>query len=544
MITFKKIPTGQYFARNPIRFVVETNKYVVSAKIVPALNIVFTNSGPADGDSMVIVTDGISIEIGFINTVPPAGDQTNYRIKQSGQALNNWVAQFAAALKNNFLLMSYFEVSSALNAIQLDSKRGLTVSVVNNAQNTLPFASNTSTDAVYRPNFKIYADVSVEENYRAGDFKYVGTLVHEPDSDSRTWFDVAPLVLPYLTYDLPPQSWPVNIARICSGMSKRYNVVVREEYGDVPVIQSASGADNSRGGWAQRGGFAPEHFDINYSLDVPSGSGKQIFQSWCPGPKPTTKTQPEYLYFRYLNASIARVKLTLNFDDGTSSTHNNHVANLLLNAEIGDVVYFKTDYESLGIAALFSGSKKVTTYKVELTDSSNTVLYAGFTYRVDHRHYEYARYLLFQNSWGAMESVLIKNSVARKENVEREFSTKVLEYDYSDLDGELIEFDSNSNTVYDTSTGFYTRQYIEYLRDLLRNSRYIFGINSNGYYRANLLPGGYEISRDEQNLYSLNLSFALSFNKKTYSNKTAVDAATQTLSASGGGTKAVILPGG
>lgn len=544
MISWLKIPSGQYFARNPIRFKVSTNKYLIDPAVKQSITLAFTNTGPADGDSFVVLVDGVMIEIGFINTAPPENDQTNYRIRQGAQSLGNWVAQFANALKNNFLLMSYFEIERSLTIIQLVSKRDFNVNFINNASNTLPLIGNTPEDAVYRDNFKLLCDVTVEETYRAGDFKYAGTLVHEPDSDSQTWFDVAPLVLPYLGYDLPPLSYTLNRAVVCENVNKRYNVLIREEYGETPVVQTAKSSDNSRGGWAQRGGFAPEHFDIDYTLDVDADGTKQIFQTWCPEPKPTTPTQPEYLFFRNINADIQRVKLTLYFNDGTSTAYTNHISNFMLNAEYNDVVYFRSDYVALGIAPLVPSGKRVSRYKVELTDTGNTVLYLGMTYRVDHRHYEYGRYLVFQNSWGAMETVLIKHSLEMQETIERELSTKVLEYDYSAQEGELIEFESNSNTSYATSTGFYSREYIEYLRELLRNNKNIFLIMDDEHVRVNLQGGTYDISRDEQNLYALNLNLNISFNKKTYSTATGVEAATQTTEVTGGGTGPIILPGG
>jgi hypothetical protein len=545
-VNFFKIPKGQVFAKSPIRFGVESNNYVVSERVRPYLIVNFSSPGPNDADQILIQVGGVGIFIGFSNTPPTneAQEQQTYKRAVGNYLIfSQWIDYLEAALNNNFLLKSYFDITRSGTSLQFTGKTDAPITPIVFAANTTSFLNNTAAPAQYRLNYLMLMDVFVEKTYRQGDFEFVATIEHEPDSNKQAWFDVAPFVLPYLGADLPPVTTTGIAAGLCTQMQKRYNVAIKEQSGSPVVTSTVVQATHTRGGYAQRGGFSFLGFNKDYSLYKNQSSTSIAFMSWGNVPKPTLTNQPEYLFFRKMATNVARVKLVLTYQDGTTDTFNNHCSSIdFAQFAINDIVWLSAGYSQLGIDGVKNANKKVSKYSLQLTNSSNNGLYAPFVFEVDHRHYIYQLPLLYQNSWGAMETLMLKGNVKRRLQTENTDFTRTLGVGYDALEGESNTFDERSREGLEVVTGYYRRSYIEYLRDMLNNNRYLYIIEGGQYVKVNVEAGNVDISEDEQDLYFMPLKLRYAHSNHSFTNLQQLPEATQPYTVPGGSSNIILLP--
>jgi hypothetical protein len=544
-VSFFKIPKGQVFAKSPIRFGVASNNYVQVQQTKRYILLVFSGSGPVAGNQIIYQVGSSGGTLLFSNTAPTneSDAQQTYLTPVSFANLTAWADYFEDALKDNFLLNSLFEVFRTGNSFFFYAKNDAVLTGIAFASGTTFSISNVSAPAVYRANYLMLMDVFVEKTYRQGDFEYVATIEHEPDKNNQAWFDVAPFVLPYLAADLPPVTTTGIAAGLASKMQKRYNVAIKEQSGSPVVTSTVVQQTHTRGGYAQRGGFSFLGFDKDYSLYKGQGQNNIVFQSWATQGKPTLTNQPEYLFFRKMAANVARVRLVLTYQDGTTDTFANHFSAIDFSQfAINDIVWLSAGYTQLGIDAIKNANKKVSKYSLTLTNSVGNALYAPYTFEIDHRHYIYQLPLLFQNSWGAMETLMLKGNMKRGMSTEATDFAKTLGVGYDPLEGESNTFDERSREGLEIATGYYSRKYIEYLRDMLNNNRYLYIIEGGQYVKVNVEPGNIAISEDEQPLYSLTIKLRYAHSNHSFTDLEKLPAATQPFTVPGAGSNIILLP--
>lgn len=544
-VSFNKIPRGQLFAKDPIRFEVASNNYVITPETKPFLTASFTGAGCANGNQIIITINGATILLLFGNTTPAneADGQQNYLCTQGNFAsVSAWLDYLIPALKNNFLLMSYFDVVRTPSGFILTSKLSHTIGGLYFMANSTFNTFNTVAPAVYRSNYLMLMDIWVEENYRQGNFKKVATIEHEPDKDSKAWFDVAPFVLPYLGADLPPIATTGIAAGLCNEMQKRYNVSIYEQSGTPPVFSAVVQGSHTRGGYAQRGGFSFQSFNKDYTLHKGQNATHWIWQCWA-SPKPTLTMQPEYLYFRKMANNVARVRLVLTYQDGTTDSFNNHFSSVDFSTfAINDIIWLSAGYSQLGIDAIKNANKKVARYSLQLTNSSNFPLYAPFVFEVDHRHYINKQTLLFANSWGAMETIVLKGNMKRQLATEATAFSSALPVGYNPEAGQDNFFDERGNESMEVATGFYSKAYVDYLRELLLNNRFVYLIENGQYVKVHVVAGTYDMPDDESYLYALNLRLKYAHGNHSYTDMNKLPLATSSYTIPGGGTNIIMLP--
>lgn len=545
-VSFNKIPKGQVFAKDPIRFQLASNNYVVSLAVKPMLILAFSGNGCANGNQIALLINGVTINLFFGNTTPTneAQAQQNYLCTQGNFAsVSAWLDYLVEALNNNFLLKSYFDITRAsANGIILTSKNNYIIQGIVFMQNCNHTTFNTVANAVYRSNYLMLMDVFVEKNYRQGDFEKIATIEHEPDANSQAWFDIAPFILPYLGCDVPPIDTTGIAAGLASQMQKRYNVVAYEQSGNPPVFSTVVQANHTRGGYAQRGGFSFLAFKKDYSFFINQNMANQLWQSWA-SPKPTLTTQPEYLFFRKMANNITRVRLTLTYQDGSTDVFNNYFSSIdFSDYVVNDIIWISAGYSQLNIDGVKDANKKVSKYSLQLCNASNLSLYAAFEFVIDHRHYVNKRTLVFQNSWGAVETLMLKGNAKRQLITEAVDFTKTLAVGYDAQAGQENTFDERSREAIEVATGYYSKAYIDYLRELLHNNQYVWLIENGRYVKVNVVAGSYDLADDESYLYALNLKLRYAHSNHSYTDLNKLNNATGSYTVAGPGSDIIMRP--
>jgi hypothetical protein len=141
-----------------------------------------------------------------------------------------------------------------------------------------------------------------------------------------------------------------------------------------------------------------------------------------------------------------------------------------------------------------------------------------------------------------METLMLKGNMKRGMSTEATDFAKTLGVGYDPLEGESNTFDERSREGLEIATGYYSRKYIEYLRDMLNNNRYLYIIEGERYVKVNVEPGNIAISEDEQPLYSLTIKLRYAHSNHSFTDLVKLPNATTPFTVPGAGSNIILLP--
>lgn len=513
-ITITKNLDGQFLSKSPLVVGVRTDNHIETEEVRPSVGIVFTGS-PVAGESFTleIVADGIYLTLTAVAANATPG-RNEFRIKDVSQTLLEWYEDVLIPdLQASEVLSSFFTVE--LDAAVIITKRTTGAFTAYNNLSYCYFGPDTTdTDEELRPNYKLRLDVFVEEVYRSNAFDLVNTLALAPDGDGDAEFDIAESVRAYLGVDIPPLDLENFKVRICTEMQKRVWTRAYEYYGDTP--QAYYNNTTYLYGFVFKGGVPNDLFDAEYDLRSGNDSAKRKFLTWLRNHEKTVRVNDyEWLYFRYDDDStFNKVRRIVTFADGTTTTDyvvlTASGSSGFADVERGDILMIATGYTQQDLATVsgLHSDKTIKKYEFALVNSSNVQICASFTYHVEYNYNnDYRKTFVFQNGWGACETLHTVQAVERTLGVDKELAEVATPHDFDYSKPAVLDVNVEAGKVFKVSTGGMAEGYILHLEELLRSHGFTGVIEDERIKPVVIIPGSFDLGKEDDDLFTLSFSY-------------------------------------
>ena len=330
----------------------------------------------------------------------------------------------------------------------------------------------TGTNDVFEANYKAVMDIHVQNNYTAAPANnLISTIEADPYQDDLLGlgvddfimdFDLSEILHSRLSPHIPDVAEVLNKPAIGPLLSWWHRI--GEVYGTDPVIHfnetnGYSGAYNQviLGGWK---------LDDDYSASIDDLEALH-FLNRQERIKVVKQSAHEYLY-KYLVSAYQDLQLhyKIYYTDGTNATG-------LVGTSVGlsvehSIYVFPCGFNVMGLNAV-QPLKTPVKYEVYITDDTSATLSEVMTFVIDHRYYAEDIEFLFLGQCGAMESVWCTGYKSiRLVNSSIEYQAAKLPW-YTKGTPLLAHTQSKQSEVITVQTGYKTRAYIEWLRDLAQS---------------------------------------------------------------------------
>lgn len=332
-------------------------------------------------------------------------------------------------------------------------------------RNPAVFSNDANLANIAKPNYRLYTEVYVEQNYLGNNFEPELTQELPIDNNNQADFYIneafADMLTPYL-----PSVGQTFSAQATEGL-RRFRIFFGEKWGDEPSVQPLSVTSDML---MMSGGLAKET-KLNW-WDL-YGKNNKKFLTWAPNEALVTEAQENYLYF-FLYSAITgfRVRAQIFYTDGTNEIHQLFSWDGSPTLQKGSLFVLPVGYTQASIG-LKNVAKTVSSYKVYVEDIEANVISEERTYTIERTgNAALYRYFLFENSLGGYDSLRTKGKSELNARAEYDEIESILPPDYNVQDGQFsrINIAADSNNI-DTSTGFIRKEYAEYLRELLYSRR-------------------------------------------------------------------------
>jgi len=189
--------------------------------------------------------------------------------------------------------------------------------------------------------------------------------------------------------------------------------------------------------------------------------------------KPVSPQQPDWIYFVSLVTDNIIVKVTIQYDDGTTDLFTSHT----IAVEANKAYWTQSGHDQLKITDNADADKTVAGYQVSLIrESTEQNAYTQF-YLVDDVCTLQDLYLLYHNGFGGYESVRMKGATKYTHRVSREKFVRTKWKDFSTDIGNIEQIRVQGNRVYNTHIGHYPAHYIEHLRQMLHGNLWMIDLD-------------------------------------------------------------------
>lgn len=532
VLTITKNLAGQFLGKNPLIVGVRTTNHLVSAEARPLIHIQFTgNVGVGGSFTLEIPSEGVYETFTAIaaNATPGINE---FRVPASGQALFNWVQTVlipdvqANPVFNSFFSIAYHSTTLTFTFFSINvriTKRVTGAFIAHdNLSQTIFNPVTTDADEVRRPNYKLRLDVFVEKGYRnASTWELINTLQLTPDTAGDVEFDIADSVRAFVGADVPLLAQPLYQLAICKRMQKRLWTRAYEYYGDSP--QPYFNNTTYLHGFVMKGGVPDALFQTDYNLLTGNDAGKKKFLTWL-NEKTVRVNDYEWLYFRYdEDSTFHKVKRVVTFADGTTTTDY-----IVLTASgssgfsavrRGDVLMIATGYtqQELAMVSGLNGNKTIRAYSFVLVNSSNVEICEAFTYHVEYRYNnDFRKTFVFQNGWGACETLHVTQAVERTLSVDKELAEVVTPPDFDYSLPATLDVNVEAGKTFKVNTGTYSEAYILHLEELLRSHGFTGIIEDGKIKPVVIVPGSFDMGKEDEDLFSLSFSYRYAHRESNY----------------------------
>lgn len=300
-----------------------------------------------------------------------------------------------------------------------------------------------------------------------------------------------------------------EVISVCVGLITPYfcKAIVKNN-GD--IVSSATYTSR----YAMKSGIAESDFEAygaNF-FDLYIGAGKR-FLTYKPDNLIVTKNQPEYLYFltNYTkNISEIRLKCKKFGFDGNVLEW---MPRKLENTSAMQVYCVPVGMSVLGIG------DDVKKYSVWLENQNGDVISEVRTYVVDKKYRRFEKYLLFENSLGVFD-VLVVGETETSKKVTKQSGEKFTGYDYLASASETLITERSAVKELKVSFGWSNKRVASYLTDFVY-SRAIFLQTDRGFLAMECVTDTHSIS-DKNDYYGVSVSLRYSQKETNFSELPAI----------------------
>lgn len=393
------------------------------------------------------------------------------------------------------------------------------------SENAVPFIISTDNyldNGSPRPNFRIRMDINFESVYNSGNFDKSVTLSVEPYFDSsdnvyKAVFDINKVLDAYITESLP--TYEPNYINLSFPISfinpnfKRWNYRIYEYYGTPPVEDSTTIIQGPNL-MVYKGGLSDRSRNKGYFFDgiLDEDSRFTFYKE-----KRVLPNQPEFLlvYNTKNNAINPTVQVAIEYNDGT--TQNIAYPAAIPQTQPGESFVLTTGYEQLSLASVDT-SKTIKSWKISVEDSGDFIGRRPIYY-LDCRHQECENYIIYYNSFGALETIALTGVMEEQLNTQVESYTRPRGYIESVYDNRIITSNTTGVKVFRARTGYKDKTTISYLQQMLL-SNYTTWVKGDEYIPIQIQAGKFKIDECLSVLQSLTFSFSPSMSMGKFDNQT------------------------
>lgn len=415
-VTVIKTPYHFNLSKNPIPYILQSDKYVLAAGAKTTFAITIgAYDGLEDHTLEFTFSNGISVVMTTKTTPDDSGSQIPKSF--SGMVLSGLEEEAHAAaifqyLKLNHTLRNNFNITytPGSDTINFEAKEETDFTNVSFDTNYVGFEWGgidvTGVAPTLNENFFIGIDIFVEDEKNSGTYINAGTLYGAPDENNQVAFNLSKTLHPYLSNDFFPESTVDAI--ICENNCKRFYIEYYEFYGAVPTEKAVT---QSATYLVLKGGL--KHIDFyrsSTSFDYFNYYTANIqFLTWKKTRR-INQTQKDFLYWfnNYTridvggDPDIIYLRVKAYYTDGTTSEANGTGDPDSVN---DDVVMFPCGYAVLNSLSVFTVGKTVYKYEAWLqSDEAADVITEKITFWVSDADY-LDKIFYYENELGGMETL-------------------------------------------------------------------------------------------------------------------------------------------
>lgn len=309
--------------------------------------------------------------------------------------------------------------------------------------------------------------------------------------------------------NLTPPLFDQRYISVVEGMTRQYfterdvlngpNVILTEQS---PMI------------WAIKAGIREadyEFFASRLFTDPAARAGK--FLTWQPDNKAVLPDQPEYLFF-LVNTQPApmalRLRVEYTYTDGTKED----ATRLTLN-EVTPMTVYCVPVGPV-VVDVVGRSKPVRSYTVWVSDGANARLSETRTYRVDSRYVAQCRYLLFDNSLGGFDTLVLRGKGAETLTTGRDVAERPTDIDGQAAWAERIVTDARNDRELSVYSGYLSQAERTWLTEL-GLARQIFLVSDRAHVPLVNRSEKYVPEQDDEGLIGRQFLFVYSNQERNHS---------------------------
>lgn len=504
-LTITRTPNQVEPAGNPIPYELTTNNWLVSAAIVQVFGFTI-DVDAVNGDTVTITIGSLT----FTMTCATVPDDSGYQFRPTAALLT--LADLIADFTNNYYINRYFVVTGVVGAptphtltfTQREAAEDMQIGFT--WANTTPLGGNVvAVDAVYQQNFKAITEVHVQTDRTVAP---VRNLVAEMDCApiaNALNFELQKAFEGLFDIDIPADAEEAAITN-CPNMIKSYWLQTFEFFGAtaLPYNRIEVGSANN---YKQviKGGMRWNDWPSGLFLANYCTNAEVLCLTKQPRTKVVATDQPEWLYF-YLDDDTSNIKVLVDvtFDNGSTAPLDSQY---IAGTTTGKKIYrFAVGYGQLELAGM-SSVLQVVSWQARVVNGAEVPITETFTYYLDYRNYEVETTLLFENYFGAMDTLRCTGQVVEGIEASAIDAIGVLDPAYAEADGNMTQWQNNSRDKLTIYTGHKTQDEIRWLRELV-DSPSIYMIENGNWVRLWLNKEAFdEVTRTNQALNGFALEF-------------------------------------
>ena len=473
-LTVVEDPTELALANNIVPVVLNNNfNDIATGGSKAALRLIFSSTGPVDGDTFTVTILGDS----YVFTAKDTPDDSGLQFSTNAipaLSLADYIEQYIVdgwfnghTIFSDNYNVTYGATNARLVARENGSKYDFSA-ITESLTNVVVDAGNpvAGVDDILRENYKVNLQV-YDGDMRVANPTLLATLQGERDGLADINFQIQNILKSILDYDIPP--FTVDFAT-CVKCVKQFSFAYFESYGSpsadkLRTIYLQSSSKNMK---VLNGGLPSLVFALANRNNFLTRyvTGDNAFLTNCVQPKRTNTTAVEFLHYVVPADGTYNALATAQYSDGTTAYR--YYINLPTLLQ-GDIVNIPTDLVSTDLDSL-NPTKTIIGYYITVVDNSAAPGVAkseNYYYSIDPKHYESSNYFLFANKFGVMEIAWLRGRLGTGKTFTAAEAKLFTESDYTESDGQLVQYDNNYRGIYNIATGWLTSDEAEWLHELI-----------------------------------------------------------------------------
>jgi hypothetical protein len=433
----------------------------------------------------------------------------------SDELLTGWVSRFKEALQKNGEILRNYQLSLSEDGLTIilsayGADASFNMSVVSNditgltLQTTTGGGGSTSYDGV--------AIMVLDK-----DGALLGEDIKPLNNTNKIDFEISEYLNSQFSDLTPPRFYLTTLNEVFIfsyvDLVKKYRVLAGYH---VPGLVYVSLYDVYH--WAIAGGLSREALVVwnqNGGGFWNDENNKKRFLSWQPTTKKTSRCSHESLYFFSQYSDVTRYKVMIKAFAANGDSQQFELANLACSVQY-IVLELMVGYTQIDIESHIN-DQPVVRWKVWLEDQNERKISEERTFEIDEKFYEFPREFVFRNSFWVFDyfrftGKIEKNLTHDRESIQVDRNELETYYNSSERQTKIVE-----QQTYKGSSGWISRQMLDYLRELMISPEIYEIINENPW-RVNIITKKTsKYYKDGEYLYNVEIEYQRAYTDTLYS---------------------------